>query len=259
MVEKGNSRVGCRNKINRIHRRSPMTPPHRNRILTALGAVELALIEPNLTLTPYEQGALLQEQGEPIDRVYFPHSGMISLVAVMNDGEKSIETATVGNEGVVGAMSGLGARRAFNRAVVQVAGIMGQIQSTHLQLAVKESSILRDVIVRYNEVLLAQIQQGAACNAFHEAEARLARWLLQTADRIDDSIIPLTQEFLAQMLGVRRTTITLIASELQKRGLIRYRRGKIEIADRAGLERCACECYESVRKQIEEYFPAAKQ
>jgi hypothetical protein len=98
---------------------------------------------------------------------------------------------------------------------------------------------LRDVIVKYNEVLLAQIQQGSACNAFHEAEARLCRWLLQTRDRIDSDTIPLTQEFLAQMLGVRRTTVTLIARALQKRGHVRYRRGKIEIVDRAGLERCA--------------------
>lgn len=232
-------------------------PLHRNRILSALGATELALIEAGLTIASYEQGALLQEQGEPIEQVYFPQSGMISLVAVMNDGEKSIETATVGHEGVVGAMSGLGPRHAFNRAVIQVGGTMARISTAKLQAAVAKSSTLRDVIVRYNEVLLAQIQQGSACNAFHEAEARLARWLLQTADRIDSPIIPLTQEFLGQMLGVRRTTVTLIASGLQKRGLIRYRRGKIEIVDRPGLERCACECYETVRAQIEEYFPLA--
>jgi CRP-like cAMP-binding protein len=231
---------------------------HRNRVLSALGAAELALIEPSLTNISYEQGALLQEQGEPIEQVYFPQSGMISLVAVMNDGEKSIETATVGHEGVVGAMSGFGSRQAFNRAVVQVGGTMARISAAKFQAAVAKSPSLRDVILRYGEVLLAQIQQGAACNAFHEAEARLARWLLQTQDRIDSPIIPLTQEFLGQMLGVRRTTVTLIASGLQKRGLIRYRRGKIEIVNRPGLERCACECYETVRKQIEEYFPQAK-
>jgi CRP-like cAMP-binding protein len=230
---------------------------HRNRVLSALGTAELALIGPSLTNISYEQGALLQEQGEPIEQVYFPQSGMISLVAVMNDGEKSIETATVGHEGVVGAMSGFGPRQAFNRAVVQVGGAMARISAAKFQAAVAKSPSLRDVILRYGEVLLAQIQQGAACNAFHEAQARLARWLLQTQDRIDSPIIPLTQEFLGQMLGVRRTTVTLIASSLQKRGLIRYRRGKIEIVDRPGLERCACECYETVRKQIEEYFPQA--
>jgi CRP-like cAMP-binding protein len=229
----------------------------RNRILSVLGPAELSLIQPHIKDIPFAQGTVLQEQGEPIEQVFFPHTGMISLVAVMNDGEKSIETATVGREGTVGAMSGLGPRHAFNRAVVQVAGNMARIPTAKLQAAVKASPILRDVIVKYNEVLLAQIQQGAACNAFHEAEARLCRWLLQTRDRIDSDIIPLTQEFLSQMLGVRRTTVTLIARALQKRGLVRYRRGKIEIVDRAGLEKCACECYGTVRRQIEEYFPLA--
>jgi CRP-like cAMP-binding protein len=229
----------------------------RNRILSVLGPAELSLIQPHLKEIPFAQGAVLQEQGEIIEQVYFPHSGMISLVAVMNDGEKSIETATVGREGTVGAMSGLGPRHAFNRAVVQVAGTMARIPTSRLQAAVKASPVLRDVIVKYNEVLLAQIQQGSACNAFHEAEARLCRWLLQTRDRIDSDTIPLTQEFLSQMLGVRRTTVTLIARALQKRGLVRYRRGKIEIIDRGGLEQCACECYATVRRQIEEYFPLA--
>ena len=229
----------------------------RNRILSVLGPAELALLQPHLKDIQFAQGTVLQEQGEPIEQVYFPHSGMISLVAVMNDGERSIETATVGREGTVGAMSGLGPRHAFNRAVVQVAGSMGRIPTAKLQAAIKASPILRDVVVKYNEVLLAQIQQGSACNAFHEAEARLCRWLLQTRDRIDSDTIPLTQEFLAQMLGVRRTTVTLIARALQKRGHVRYRRGKIEIIDRSGLEKCACECYGTVRRQIEEYFPLA--
>jgi CRP-like cAMP-binding protein len=143
---------------------------HRNRVLSALGTAELALIKPSLANISYEQGALLQEQGEPIEQVYFPQSGMISLVAVMNDGEKSIETATVGHEGVVGASSGLGPRHAFNRVVVQVGGTMARISTAKLQAAVTESTALRDVIVRYGEVLLAQIQQGSACNAFHEAK-----------------------------------------------------------------------------------------
>src|SRR6185312_17548286 len=137
----------------------------------------------------------------------------------------------------------------------QVAGNMARISTAKLQAAIKASPILRDVVVKYNEVLLAQIQQGSACNAFHEAEARLCRWLLQTRDRIDSDTIPLTQEFLAQMLGVRRTTVTLIAHALQERGLLRYRRGRIEIINRAGLEAVACECFETMRKQVDAYFP----
>lgn len=235
----------------------PIITPSHNRILSILSASDRLLLSPHLSDIELKQGALLQEQGETIQYVYFPHSGMISLVAVMNENDESIEVATVGREGTVGAMSGLGPRHAFNRAVVQIGGRMGRIAATYFRGAVKESMTLRDVVVRYNEILLAQYQQSAACNAFHEAGERLARWLLQTRDRIDGDIIPLTQEFLAQMLGVRRTTVTLIARELQDRGLLRYRRGKIEIIDRAGLETRACECYQTVRRQIEEYFPLA--
>jgi CRP-like cAMP-binding protein len=227
----------------------------RNRLLGALRPSERALLEPYLKEVTLSQGQILQEQGDDIEQIYFPHHGMISLVAVMNNGGKIIETATVGREGAVGAMAGFGPRHAFRRAIVQVAGTAAKIPTAHFREAVKSSEALRDILVRYNEVLLAQVQQAAACNAFHEAEQRLARWLLQTRDRIDTDTIPLTQEFLAQMLGVRRTTVTIIAHALQERGLLRYRRGQIEITDRQGLERVSCECYETVRKQIDEYFP----
>jgi CRP-like cAMP-binding protein len=200
---------------------------------------------------------MLQEQGEPIERVYFPNSGMISLVAVMRHGN-AVETATVGREGAVGAMSGLGPRRAFTRAVVQMAGTAFQIATTKFQSIVEQSAAIRDIVVRHNEVLLAQVQQSAACNALHEAEARFCRWLLQSRDRSDSDVVPITQEFLAQMLGVRRTTVTLVAQSLQDKGLLRYRRGRIEILDRDGLEARACECYEVVRREIEQYLPLAE-
>jgi len=229
----------------------------RNRLLAALRPSERTSLEPHLEEVPLSQGQILQEQGDDIEQIYFPHSGMISLVAVMNHGGKMIETATIGREGAVGAMAGFGPRHAFRRAIVQVAGTAAKIPTAPFREAVKGSEALRDILVRHNEVLLAQVQQAAACNAFHEAEQRLARWLLQTRDRIDSDTIPLTQEFLAQMLGVRRTTVTIIAHALQERGLLRYRRGQIEIADRQGLEKTSCECYETVRKQIDEYFPLA--
>jgi CRP-like cAMP-binding protein len=230
-------------------------PVSRNRLLTSLRPSERASLEPYLEQVSLPQGQILQEQGDDIEQIYFPHLGMISLVAVMNDGGKIIETATVGREGAVGAMAGFGPRHAFRRAIVQVAGTAAKIPTARFRDAVKGSEALRDILVRYNEVLLAQVQQSAACNAFHEAEQRLARWLLQTRDRIDTDTIPLTQEFLAQMLGVRRTTVTLIAHALQERGLLRYRRGRIEIVNRQGLENVSCECYETVRKQVDEYFP----
>lgn len=227
----------------------------RNRLLLAMRPADLALLSPHLKDTPLIQGTMLQEQGERIDQVYFPHSGMISLVAVMKQGE-SIETATIGREGAVGAMSALGPRQAFTRAVVQMPGYASQISTLKLQSIVEKSETLGEIIVRYNELLLAQVQQSCACNALHEAEARLCRWLLQSRDRSDSDTVPITQEFLAQMLGVRRTTVTMIASALQEAGLIRYQRGRIEILDRQKMQERACECYHVVSREIDQYFPS---
>jgi CRP-like cAMP-binding protein len=229
----------------------------QNRLLAALRPAELALLHPHLKHTALVQGALLQDKGERIERIFFPQSGMISLLAVMHQGN-AIETATVGREGAVGAMSGLGPRHAFTRAVVQMPGAALQIPTGRFQSVVAQSPAIRDIVVHYNEVLLAQVQQSAACNALHDAEARFCRWLLQSRDRSDSDVVPITQEFLAQMLGVRRTTVTLVAQALQDDGLLRYRRGRIEIMDRAALEARACECYAVVRRELEQYLPPAK-
>lgn len=217
----------------------------------------MTLMQRHLKEVALVQGAVLQDKGERIDRVYFPNSGMISLLTVMQPGN-AIETATVGREGAVGAMSGLGPRNAFSRAVVQMPGLASQISTTRFQAIVAQSAAIRDIVVNYNEVLLAQVQQSAACNALHDAEARFCRWLLQSCDRSDSDIVPITQEFLAQMLGVRRTTVTLVAQSLQDAGMLRYRRGRVEVIDRAALESRACECYAVVRSQIDEYLPPAK-
>jgi CRP-like cAMP-binding protein len=229
----------------------------QNRLLAALRPAEMALMEPHLKEVALIQGAMLQEKGESIERVYFPNSGMISLLTVMQPGN-AIETATVGREGAVGAMSGLGPRNAFSRAVVQMPGFASQISTTRFQAIVAQSAAIRDIVVNYNEVLLAQVQQSAACNALHDAEARFCRWLLQSCDRSDSDIVPITQEFLAQMLGVRRTTVTLVAQSLQDAGMLRYRRGRVEIIDRAALEARACECYAVVRREIDEHLPPAE-
>ena len=228
-----------------------------NHLLDAMGPEARALLEPHFEDVPFGQGQVLHEPRDDIDAVYFPHSGLVSIVAALEKSDKIIETATIGREGAVGAMAGFGPRRAFPRAVVLVAGGARRIPAPRLREAVDRSARLRDILARYSGVLLAQAQQSVACNAFHEAEERLARWLLQTRDRIDSDTIPLTQESLAQMLGVRRTTVTLIAHALQERGLLRYRRGRIEIADRDGLAAIACECYEAGRRQFDEYFPHA--
>jgi CRP-like cAMP-binding protein len=227
----------------------------RNMLLAALPANDFALLAPYLKGCALEQGAVLQEQGEPINQVYFPHDGIVSLLAVMRHGD-AVETATVGYEGAVGGFAGLGVRRSHTRAIVQVSGAALRIGAAHLRSAAKHSQAVRESILRYGEILLIQVQQTAACNALHTVEARLGRWLLQTHDRLDTDTFRLTHDFLAQMLGVRRTTVTVIANVLQQAGLIRYHRGRIEIVDRMGLEARACECYEAIRRQIDEVSPA---
>jgi CRP-like cAMP-binding protein len=229
----------------------------RNRLLAALPAADLALLLPHMKDMILEAGAVLQEQGERVEEVYFPHDGIVSLLAVMQQGD-AIETATVGREGAVGTLSGFGQRRSHTRDVVQVAGSASRIPAARFRKAAEESQAVRDVIVRYGEMLLVQVQQTAACNALHDVEARLSRWLLQARDRVDGDTIKLTHEFLSQMLGVRRPTVTVIARSLQDAGLIRYHRGHIEILDRRGLEARACECYGVIRRQIDEVTPVSR-
>jgi CRP-like cAMP-binding protein len=229
----------------------------RNRLLAALPPADLSLLTPHMKDVVLEQGAVLQEPGERIDHVYFLHDGIISLLAVMQQGD-AIETATVGREGAVGSLAGLGPRRSHTRDVVQVAGTASRISAARFRKAAEGSQAIRDVIVRYGEMLLIQVQQTAACNALHGVEERLSRWLLQARDRVESNTIRLTHEFLSQMLGVRRPTVTVVARMLQDAGLIRYHRGHIEILDRRGLEARACECYAVMRRQIDRVTPASR-
>jgi CRP-like cAMP-binding protein len=227
--------------------------PRTNRLLRALDGADFALLSPHLKQVPLRQGQILQEQEALVEEVYFPLNGVLSLISVMAGGEL-VETATVGREGAVGAFGGLGPWHAFSRASVQLPGTAVMIAVTHFQAAARQSGHIRDLILRYKEALLAQVQQTAACNALHQVEARLARWLLQTLDRADDARLPLTQDFIAQMLGVRRTTVTVVAGKLQELGLIRYHRGHIVVLDRARLEETACECYAAIRRRTEAVF-----
>jgi CRP-like cAMP-binding protein len=224
-----------------------------NRFLATLPPHDFALLAPHLRTSALERGVMLHDVGEEIEHVYFPRTGMVSLVAVMQNGA-TVETATMGRGGVIGANAGLGARWTFGRAVVQLPGTAARISASQFHAAANESRAIRDLVVRYNDVLLAQVQQSVACNALHALEARLCRWLLLTHDCIDGNVIPLTQEFLGQMLGVRRTTVTIAAQVLQRAGLIRYRRGLIQIVDRAALEDISCECYAVVRHNTDKVF-----
>lgn len=217
-----------------------------NRLLASLPPGALSLMADNLRQTSIARGVVLYEPGEPVDEIYFPQTGLISLMVVTKDGG-AIETSTVGREGGVGLQRGLGPRRSFTRAAVRIGGSLSIIRGNRFEQLAQAHQPVRDMIGRYTEVCLAEAQQVAACNAVHDASSRLARWLLQCSDRTGSQRLLLTQEFVAQMLNVRRTTVTLMAQALQREDLIEYSRGKITILDRKGLEACACECYRVAR------------
>jgi CRP-like cAMP-binding protein len=224
---------------------SPTSNHLDNKLLAALPRSEFNLLVPYLTVTTLAQNTVVFETGDEVDQVYFPHNGMFSLLAVMRDG-KAIETATVGREGVIGAMAGLGLYTSLVRVVVQLPLTATKIASPQFRKAVVASEPIRDLGIHYNEVLLTQARITAACNALHPVEARFCRWLLQSADRAGSDTITLTQELLAEMLGVRRTSVTEVAGKMQHEGVITYSRGVIRIVDREGLERISCECYQTL-------------
>jgi CRP-like cAMP-binding protein len=239
-----------------LHAPSRQEPGRSNRFLGTLPPHDFSLLAPHLRTVALERGAILHDAGEEIERVYFPQSGMISLVAVMADG-RTVETATVGRAGVIGASAGLGARLAVSTAIVQLSGTAAWISAAQFRAVANQSKTIRDLIVRCNDLLLGQVQQSVVCNAVHSLEARLCSWLLQTHDCTGGEAMPLTQELLAQILGVRRTTVTIAARLLQNAGLIRYRRGHVQILDRAALEDISCECYAVVRQNADKVFSGA--
>jgi CRP-like cAMP-binding protein len=219
-----------------------------NKLLAMLPRDDFDRLSPHLSTISMQQGIVLSEAGDEVDQIYFPHYGMLSLLAVLRDG-KAIETATVGREGVVGAMAGLGLYKSLVRVVVQMPVACSKIAATHFRTVATVSDPVRNLCIRYNEVLLSQARVTAACNALHPIEARFCRWLLQSADRSASDTVALTQEFLAEMLGVRRTSVTEVASKVQNAGVITYSRGVIKILDRPALMRMSCECYETLLDQ----------
>jgi len=220
-----------------------------NHLLAGLAPDDFALLSPHMRETFLERGTLLQEPGRMIDRVYFPHGGLISLTG--NGGvEHAIDTASIGCEGAVGLMAGLGSQIALSAAVVQLPGRAVFIAPERFAEAATESAPLRQMIVRYNDMLLAQVQQTLVCNTAHRLEERLCRWLVQASDRVGDTLA-LTQEHLAGLLGVQRTTVTMICRRLQEDGVLNVRRGRIMIRDAAALEAKACDCVRIARRLVE--------
>jgi CRP-like cAMP-binding protein len=225
--------------------------PLSNAILGSLGPTEIAAIRPLLKVIQLEQKTVLFEPGEPVELVYFPIDGVISLVVTLSDGQVT-EAAMVGNDGVVGASSALDGKIAFSRAIMQLSGKVAVCDANLFKSAVLQSASLISTIIRHEQAVFGQAQQSTACMANHHVEARLSRWMLRARDLSRSDNLPFTQEFLAEMLGVQRTSVATVAHMLQQAGLIKYSRGKIQIVDVDGLRECACECYETVKDQYKQ-------
>jgi CRP-like cAMP-binding protein len=227
--------------------------PLANRLIASLSRSDFNRLSPALSTVSLGQGTLLYDVGDEVEHAYFPQTGMVSLLSVMDDG-KAIETATVGREGVVGAMAGLDFHTALDRAVVQLPLTALKIRAAAFRKAVQASTPLRDLVIASNQALLAQAQATAACNALHAVEQRLCRWILHARDRNNGDVVRLTQEFLSEMLGVRRSSVGDVARKLQDARLIRYSRGTITIVDRKALEAASCECYRAILRRTSRIF-----
>ncbi|OKO78117.1 Crp/Fnr family transcriptional regulator [Bradyrhizobium sp. NAS96.2] len=224
-----------------------------NRLLATLPAADIDLLGPDLETVALDQDAVLTRAGDEIDYVFFPHSGAILLMIDMADGH-TVATGVVGREGVVGSLSVLGSSPSGITAVVGAAGTASRLPAARFHAAFGRSAAIRQAMQKHIRSMLIQFQRGSACNALHPVEARMARWLLQLRDRIDSDVLPLTQHALSQILGVRRTTVTLLMRNLRTRGAIRSeQRGRIEI-DRSRLSALACECHRVMRVEAEEIF-----
>jgi CRP-like cAMP-binding protein len=226
-----------------------------NRLLAALPAPDLDLLGPELETIALEQDAVLSRAGDEIEYVIFPHSGAITLMIDMADGH-TVATAAVGREGAVGMLSVLGPSPSATTSVVRAAGAASRIPASRFYRVFNRNPAVRRMVQSHVKTMLVQFQLGLACNALHPVEARMARWLLQLRDCVDHDELPLTQHALSQMLGVRRTTVTLLMRKLRARGGIRAdRRGLIEIDPRR-LAVAACECHRTMRREVEEIFSA---
>jgi CRP-like cAMP-binding protein len=197
---------------------------------------------------------VLFEAGANVDHVYFPRTCVLSLLGVAESGDM-VETATIGREGAFGLVTGMYSGEAYPRCLVQLGGSADRISATDFKKEFERSFLVRRVVMSYVEALLIQVQQSVVCANLHPVEARLARWLLMMRDRADSNTLPFTQDFLAEILGVARTTVTVAARTLRSNNLINYQRGIVQIKDRDGLERSACECYGVVRDHFARLLP----
>ncbi|MCC5648438.1 Crp/Fnr family transcriptional regulator [Nostoc sp. XA013] len=222
--------------------------PQVNKLLAALPTSDYERLIPHLKLVPLPTRQVLYEPGEPITHVYFPQHAVISIVTSMKDGS-TVEVGIVSNEGMVGIPVILGGNTTTTRAFVQVAGAGMQMDADVLRTEFNSGAI-QNLLLRYLRAIYTELTQSCACNRLHTLEERLARWLLTVSDRLESEEFPLTQEFIAQMLGVRRSGVTVAASSLSRAGMISYQRGQINILNREDLEATSCECYRVIQKEF---------
>jgi len=228
--------------------------PCQNHLLRALPAPEAARLFPHLELVPMPLGHVLYESGSHLRHVYFPTTSIVSLLYVMADGA-SAEIAVVGHEGMVGVALFMGGETTPSRAVVQSAGHAYRLKGQFLKDEFTRAAALQHLLLRYTQALLTQMAQTAVCNRHHSVDQQLCRWLLLSLDRLPSNKLSMTQELIANMLGVRREGVTEAAGKLQAAGLIRYSRGHITVLDRPRLETQCCECYAVVKKEFDRLLP----
>lgn len=224
--------------------------PRENQILDALPPQERDRLFPHLELVPMPLGKVLYESGVALRHIYFPTNSIVSLLYVMKDGA-SAEIAVVGNEGAVGVSLFMGGETTPSRAIVQSAGYAYRLTGRRLKAEFNRHTEMLHILLRYTQSLLTQMAQTAVCNRHHTLDQQLCRWLLLSLDRLTTNELKMTQELIANMLGVRREGVTEAAGKLQKLGVIRYSRGKITVLDRPQLERLSCECYEVVKRETD--------
>jgi len=225
-----------------------------NHLLTALPVNELERLSAHMDTVQLPLGEVIYESGGELRHVYFPTTAIVSLLYLMEDGA-SAEIAVVGNDGIVGVALFMGGESMPNRAVVQSAGHAYRVPGPLLKEEFRRGGSLQRLLLRYTQALLTQMAQTAVCNRHHSVDQQLCRWLLLSLDRLPTSELSMTQELIANMLGVRREGVTEAAGKLQKAGLIQYSRGHITVLDRPALERQACECYQVVKKETDRLLP----
>ena len=230
--------------------------PRRNHLLAALPAPESERLYPHLELVPLPLSEVLYESGDQLQHVYFPTASIVSLLYVMADGA-SAEIAVVGNEGIIGIALFMGGETMPNRAVVQSAGHAYRLRGQLLKEEFNRAGELQHLLLRYTQALLTQMSQTAVCNRHHSVDQQLCRWLLLSLDRLPSNELTMTQELIANMLGVRREGVTEAAGKLQSAGLIHYSRGHITVIDRPRLEARVCECYQVVKTEFDRLLPYA--